>query len=33
MLLWEEACNMKTYVQNRSPHEILEDKTLEEEFT
>jgi hypothetical protein len=30
---WAEACNMTIYVQNRSPHRILEDKTPEEEFT
>jgi hypothetical protein len=33
MLLWEEACNTKVYVQNRSLDRILEDKTPEEAFT
>jgi hypothetical protein len=33
MMLWVEACNTTVYVQNRSPHRILEDKTLEEAFT
>jgi hypothetical protein len=33
MFLWEETCNNIVYVQNISPHRILEDKTLEEEFT
>jgi hypothetical protein len=28
-----EACNTTFYVQNMSPHRVLEDKTLEEEFT
>jgi hypothetical protein len=32
MFLWEEACNMTVYVQNRSPHKVLEDKTPEEAF-
>jgi len=31
--LWVEACNMKIYVHNRSPHRILEEKTHEEAFT
>jgi transposase InsO family protein len=25
MFLWEEACNMTVYVENRSPHTILGD--------
>jgi hypothetical protein len=33
MFLWEEACNMTLYVQNKSPHKILGDKTPEETFT
>jgi hypothetical protein len=31
-MLWEKACNTAVYVQNRSPHRILEDKTPEEAF-
>jgi hypothetical protein len=30
---WEEACNTTVYVQNKSPHRILEDKTPKEAFT
>ena len=30
--LWAEACNTTIYVQNRSPHQILESKTLEETY-
>jgi hypothetical protein len=33
MFLWEEACNTTIYVQNKSPHRILGDKTLEEAFS
>lgn len=33
MLLWADACKTTVYLQNRSPHKILEDKTLEEAFT
>jgi hypothetical protein len=33
MFLWEEASNTTVYIQNRSPHRILEDKTHEEAFT
>jgi hypothetical protein len=33
MMLWAEACNTAVYVQNKSPHRILEDKTPEEAFT
>lgn len=32
MFLQEEASSTTVYVQNRSPHWILEDKTLEEAF-
>jgi transposase InsO family protein len=32
MFLWAETCNMTVYVQNRSPHKVLEDKTPEEAF-
>jgi hypothetical protein len=32
IFLWTEACNMIVYVQNRSPHKVLEDKTPEEAF-
>jgi hypothetical protein len=32
MFLWEEACNTILYVQNMSPHKVLEDKTPEEAF-
>jgi hypothetical protein len=32
MLLWSETCNTIVYVQNRSPHKVLEDKTPEEAF-
>jgi len=30
--LWVDACNTVVYVQNRSPHPILEMKTLEEAY-
>lgn len=33
MYLWGEACSTSVYVQNRSPHRILGDKTPEEVFT
>jgi hypothetical protein len=33
MLLWAEAYSTAIYVQNKSPHRILEDKTPEEAFT
>jgi hypothetical protein len=33
MFLWAKACNTEVYIQNRSPHKVLEDKTLEEAFT
>jgi len=31
--LWAEAYNIEFYVQNRSPHQILESKTLEEAYS
>ena len=30
--LWAEACNTSFYIQNMSPHIVLESKTLEEDF-
>jgi hypothetical protein len=33
MFLWEEACNIVVYIQNRCPHKILEDKAPEKAFT
>jgi hypothetical protein len=33
MFLWVEACNTSVYIQNKCPHGILEDKTMEEAFT
>jgi hypothetical protein len=33
MFLWEEACNMAMYVQNRSPHGTLGNDNLEESFS
>jgi hypothetical protein len=33
MHLWAEASNTTVYVQNRSPHKILGNKTPEEVFT
>jgi hypothetical protein len=33
MILWEEASMTTVYVQNRSPHQILKNMTLEEAFT
>ena len=33
MFLWVDACNTAVYLQNRSPHSILEKKTPEEAFT
>ena len=32
-LLWEEATNRALYIQNRSHHAFLEEKTYEEVFT
>jgi hypothetical protein len=33
MFLWAEACNTTVYMQNRSPHRILGNKSFEEAFT
>jgi hypothetical protein len=33
MHLWEEAAKIAVYVQNRSPHNVLENKTPEEMFS
>jgi hypothetical protein len=33
MFLWVEVCNTTIYAQNKSPHNILGYKTLEEAFT
>ena len=33
MHLWEEAVRTTVYVQNRTPHRVLENKTLEEVFS
>jgi hypothetical protein len=33
MFLWDEACNIVVYLQNQSPHRVLGDKTLEEDFS
>jgi hypothetical protein len=33
MFIWEEACNIKIYVKNRSPHRILGEKTPMEVFS
>jgi hypothetical protein len=33
MYLWGEAAMTSIYVQNRSPHHILKDMTLEEAFS
>jgi hypothetical protein len=33
MFLWGEASSTTVYIQNRSPHRILGDKTPEEAFT
>ena len=30
---WPEACNMTMYIQNRSPHKVLESKTPEEAYS
>jgi transposase InsO family protein len=32
MFLWAKACNTTMYVQNKSPHKVLEDKTSKEVF-
>ena len=31
--LWAEECNIAVYVQNCSPHQILESKILEEAYS
>ena len=33
MHLWEEAARIAVYVQNCTPHKVLEKKTLEEVFS
>jgi transposase InsO family protein len=33
MILWAEASMIVVYVQNRSPHKIMKNMTLEEAFT
>jgi type IV secretory pathway TraG/TraD family ATPase VirD4 len=33
MTLWEDAASISVYVQNRSPHQVFGNKTLEEAFT
>ena len=33
MHLWEEASRTLVYVQNRTPHKVLENKTPEEVFS
>ena len=33
MYLWEEAARITTYVQNRTPYRVLENKTPEEVFS
>ena len=33
MYLWEKACSIAMYIQNRNPHCILKDKTPKEAFT
>jgi hypothetical protein len=33
MFLWAEACNTTVYIQNKSPHKVLGDKTPEEVLT
>ena len=33
MHLWTEAARTMVYVQNRTPHRVLENKTLEEVFS
>jgi hypothetical protein len=32
MNLWEEVTNTAVYMQNKSPHKVLENKTLEDMF-
>lgn len=33
MFLWAEVANTTVYVQNKCPHRVVKDKTLEEAFT
>lgn len=33
LFLWVEACNTTVYLQNKSPHRLLGNRTLEEDFT
>jgi hypothetical protein len=33
MILWAEASMKGVYIQNRSPHNIIKNMTLEEAFT
>ena len=33
MHLWDEAARIAVYVQNHTPHRVLENKTLEEVFS
>ena len=33
MHIWEEATRIVLYVQNRTPHRVLDNKTLEEDFS
>ena len=33
MTLWANATSTPVYVQNRSPHQVFSNKTLEEAFT
>jgi hypothetical protein len=33
LFLWAEACNIVVYLQNRSPHRVLGDKTPKEAFS
>jgi len=33
LFLWDEACYTTVYLQNKSPHRALGDKTLEEAFS
>jgi hypothetical protein len=33
MFLWEHEYNTTVYVQKKSPHKIMEDKTVGEAFT
>jgi hypothetical protein len=32
IMIWDEVCNTTVYVQNKIPHNILEEKTHEDEF-